>query len=418
MLGFHVQQGVPNWLDAVSITPAGTWHKVFSDQQAPEIKSRGDYKVVRRHHYDHGQHFGGNWDENIERARLFFSTFVNDTFRDHAWAIDAIEGWNEFIANGMTPEQYAAREIWVKASQHVWTTEYRDAIPEYAHIRLCSTNTAVGNDITRNMARSVYDYGGIMGYHAYVPQNQSMLWDGQGDAPPFPYTTREDGVIDGEHPWYSMRWQVMDSAWRQEGIYVDWLFTEAGEVRMGEWGGLDPVSGWKHPHCGNGQPEPLLSLCRYWLDHVATWNNTHGNRALGGVVFTTGGYGWESFEKKQPELNLIAEVARDYQPSPPNPDPDPDPPPPSGGLDPEVAAELWQAGIDYQTNHGIQLNPQAALQKAAHEMGYNIVTNETRYTTATDGKQYGYQIAERLTDGHRIQLVFATPWAGEYHVIA
>ena len=332
--GFHVQNGVSNWLDAVGRLPGNTWIKIFSEQQGQEIKARGNYKVVRRHWYDHSQIFGGSFEENKQRARTFFNSFINETFRQYAKNIDAIEGWNEFVANSQNQQEVEDRIRWVQASQQVWTQEYRNQT-ELSHIKLCSVNAAIGNDIHWRMAKAVADNGGLLGYHPYLPVNIKL-------------STRPDGILPDEWEFYSGRWAFMDQNYVNRGIKVNWLFTESGPVLYKVNGGihLDPIGGWRHKNACNGDPNKLLPILGYWLDRVKQWNSQNNNRALGAVLFTTGGGDqWKTFETRQPEMNIIADYVKNHTvvlpPTPPPPQPNPTYP---HGTD----ISHWQGNINWQ----------------------------------------------------------------------
>lgn len=355
MVGLHVQSGVSNWLTAVAKLPANTWVKVFSEQQGAEIKAANPgCKVVRRHHYDEGQVFGGTYEENKQRARVFFNSFVNDTFIQYAQYIDAIEGWNEYLANGQSQQEVDDRIRWVQASQEVWRTEYRTNAA-LAHIRLVSANAAIGNDIPWQMAKAAQDNGGILGYHSYVPVNRNIsIYSTDGQPLEYIASTRERfrigtdgkiapsfrfdikgnyaitqpfriegqeaadnyGILANEWNYYSGRWTVMDADYRARGITVNWLFTEGGEVGYDQCGNgicLNPVGGWRNSEICGGDVDLLNGIIGYWMDRTKAWNATHDGRALSVVLFTTGGGSqWQSFEKKQPELDVIAQYVKDH----------------------------------------------------------------------------------------------------------
>ena len=289
MLGFHLQSTVPDWLQSIQRLPAGSWLKgVDGVQFLAEAKTVNPaINTVLRHWYDDKQVFGGSYEELKQRARQFFSTFVDDTFRYYAHAVDAIEEWNEYLGNGQSAQERQQRIEWVRAVNEVWRNEYR-ARPEYAHIRLVSANTAIGNDIPVEIAQIVQEYNGYLSYHAYT-------------------AVRDAQIVPDEWRNYSGRWTAMDTIYRTQGVTVEWLFTEMGAVLQFENGHLGPHDGWKHARVYNGNSAKYINMMRYWLGQTHTWNESNDNRARGGVLFTTGGNPeWRLFEIQQPQLNQIA----------------------------------------------------------------------------------------------------------------
>lgn len=98
----HLQKSVPGWFEAVTLLPDRSLVKtVDQGQEFAAVKAYNpNIYTCLRHHYDHAQHFGGSFDDNIERARTFFNSFVDETFRNHiAPYCDFIEEWNEYLAN-------------------------------------------------------------------------------------------------------------------------------------------------------------------------------------------------------------------------------------------------------------------------------------------------------------------------------
>ncbi len=295
MLGFHLQATVPDWLQSIQRLPAGSWWKgVDGVQFLAEAKTVNPaINTVLRHWYDDKQVFGGSYEELKQRARKFFSTFVDDTFRYYAHAVDAIEEWNEYLGNGQSTQERQERIEWVRAVNDIWRSEYRTRA-EYAHIRLVSANTAIGNDIPIEIAQIVQEYNGYLSYHAYT-------------------AVRDAQIVPDEWREYSGRWTAMDTIYRTQGIKVDWLFTEMGAVLQYENGHLGPYDGWKHARVYNGNISNYIGMMAYWLDKTYAWNARNGNRARGGTLFTTGSSSeWKLFEIQQPNLNKIANFLNGY----------------------------------------------------------------------------------------------------------
>ena len=258
---FHISSPVNDWPRAVALLPAGYAVKAIDNVQMLDEAKRVNpgIKPILRHWYTTQQHFGGTIEENRQRARDFFATFIDGTFANYAHNIDYIEEWNEYNANGHLDYEIYSRNRWVEAVTWVWSNEYR-TLPEYRNIRLILANTAIGNDIPLAVAQTAAQHDAVLGYHPYWPVKNNQ--------------TPEDAW-----QWYEGRWAAMDAAFRAQGITVEWALTEAGAVRYwGDWPniGLDPNGGWKHPECHAGsQGEYMLSISRF-MGQWAAWNRANG----------------------------------------------------------------------------------------------------------------------------------------------
>lgn len=368
---FHFQNPVNDWPRAVAILPAGYWVKaVDSVQLLNEAKSvNPGIKTVLRHHYDTGQQFDGGIEGNKKRARDFFKTFIDGTFDNYAHNVDAIEEFNEYLANSQNTIERQQRVDWVTAAADVWKNEYRNQ-DKYAHIKLVIANAAIGNDIPVEFAKVATQYDCLVGYHPYVP-------------------TKDKAVLPGEWPNYAGRWTEMDKRFVAAGYKVQWLFTEGGPVRYDQnlGGGftnhLDPQGGWRMGGVCNADINNYVAIVKYWLDQKTAWNKLNNNRALGEVLFTSGGgIAWKWFETKQPEMDAIANMAKNYVPEEP-------------GM--SWQDELWNESIKRQA---ISLNPNAALQAAIFDDGFVPVQSEFYYTTS-DEIQRACMAAEHLETGER-----------------
>jgi hypothetical protein len=352
-----MQTAVNDWPQAVALLPAGTWCKAVSEQGlCREIKQTNPgVKVVFRYEYNPHQHLQGDYHE---LARVFFRAFIDGTFysQEYYRHIEAIEEWNEYLANSQDAEERGRWLAWCRAVNEVWTNEYRTD-PRLAHIRLVSCNTAIGNDIGSGFARVVQEHGGILGYHNY--------------------TVVRNGVIPEGEDWqyYSGRWTAMDRQYRAQGITVPWLFTEGGACTIGsvdgEWySGV--TEGWKHPKNYNGNlPAYLQGVIKYQIDRCATWKKANGGRALGHALFTTHrdpGI-WGKFALFAPEMKDIAQFVRDYAPGDVLPPP---PPPPVDDWKPKA----WAESVSEQIARGIPLNPNAALLAEIYKAGMVPVHRE------------------------------------------
>lgn len=369
MIGFHMQEPVQNWPSAAALLPAGTWVKAVSDQGlCRDFKAHNPgLKVVFRYEFNRHQHLEGDYHQ---LARDFFGRFIDGTFwQQEMWRyIDAIEEWNEYLANSQDAAERGRWLAWCKAVNEVWTNEYRYHYGELNHIRLVSCNTAIGNDIPVEFARVVQQHDGILAYHNYT-------------------NVHKGEVTGSDWPFYSGRWATMDAAYRAAGVTVRWLFTEGGACTMGVVDGVNYTGvqeGWKHPANYDGNLDAYINgAIKYQIDNVSAWNKAHGNRALGGVLFTSGNQttgDWRLFNLTTEQWLPIAQFVRDYAPEPV----DPPPPPPPPSTDP--TAQLLAFGRSIT-----DANNDSALQQAIWRDGWDIGGPE-KWTTI-DGVQYAVKPA-------------------------
>lgn len=391
-IGFHFQDNVQGWPEAVRQLPAGTWCKVFQVEMARDIKAvNPGVRVVFRYWDDPNQQFDGDYSAAIKRAREFYARWCDGTFAQYAQFLDAFEGWNEFIANSQNPAERLAR-IWsVQAKIEVWEEEYSRR-PELAHLRGVFANTAVGNDIPWEIAKAVADSGHILGYHPYIAFN------GVNSSP-----------SQGEWLWASGRHLMsMDAAYRSRGIEVDWLGTEFGLCRDANGAGwLQPNDGWGHPEIFGGFniDETARLYLDYWSENHAAWNGRHGNRSLGAVIFTSRTVAgvWSGFNLVQPHLSEFAKRFAAWKPSH-LPLPTPDPVPAHIPLPHHKA--LWAESIRRQV---VSLNSDAGLQSAMVKDGFTPVGTEFRYTV--DGIEYAAQAGEKPSGkGRRTYVAIVPQW--------
>ncbi len=362
MIGFHMQSAVRDWPNAVKLLPAGTWCKSLNDQHlCRDLKAvNPGVKVVFRYEFNQHQHLQGDFHD---LARDFFSRFIDGTFWEQELYryMDAIEEWNEYLANSQT---FSVRNFipwlkdkvknivfseraqwlaWCKAVNEVWTNEYRYN-PAFegklSHIRLVSCNTAIGNDIPLEFARVVQEHDGILGYHNYT-------------------NVYRKSIVGSDREFYSGRWMGMDDQYRQAGVLVDWLFTEGGPTCMGTFDGqhyAGVTEGWRHEATYDEDLQAYIDgTIVYQLDLMADWNAQHGDRCLGGVLFTTESKQesiWKRFHLFTPQMIPIAEKVASHDPSPP-------PPPPPD----DWQARAWAKSVEMQISNGIMLNPDAGIQR-------------------------------------------------------
>ena len=373
-IGFHMQGNVDRWPPAAALLPDGAPMK-FTDggpQRAVESKGINNtlHTAVRHVVWDQG--LRGNYHD---LARKHFAGFVDETFRKHAWAVDAVFEWNEYLANSQTQEERNEWIKWARACVDVWGNEYRTQ-KEYAHINLIIGEAAVGNDIPPEFAKLSHEHRWVhLGYHGYVP-----VWMKE--------------IRPDEWEWYSGRWESMDKRFANMGYRVTWYIGEFGAVGHNGPGwpnSLAPNDGWEHENVYNGDIEAYIDMMRYWLGkatQTAAWKE---GRLIGATIFTSGGGSrWKHFDLLQPQMGRVAQAVADYMANIPPPY---DPPPDD---DDDWQQELWDTSIELQT---ISLNPNAALQSAIFRDGY--VPVESEFWQTIDEIEYAAQAAEHLSTGAR-----------------
>lgn len=145
---FHFGSPVDDWPRAAAMLPDGYVIKAIDNvQMLAQTKSiNRNLRTILRHFYQ-AQVPGNSIQDNYQRARDFFDTFIDDTFvngETHGWnhaaATDYVEEWNEYFGNFMPPDQRQNFIYWAQACAEIWFTEYRTR-PGLGHIKLILANT-------------------------------------------------------------------------------------------------------------------------------------------------------------------------------------------------------------------------------------------------------------------------------------
>ena len=303
----HIQNLTNDWPQALDPSVLGANFrplvKAFSGDRLVTAKGvNPNCRTILRYHYTKRQHFGGDWEANKEKARVFFRCFIDGTFRkDYARYTDYIEEWNEYLAPSLTVQEMGDRIRWARAVARVWETEYRNDAA-YAHIKLIMCNTAIGNDIPIEFANICRNYDCVMGYHAY--------------------TKWVKGVRDpGDFRWLSGRIFFMEKAW---GIKLPIALTEVGPYQ-------GPNTGWMSKECLGGDLDKYIKAMRLWIRDLAQTDAYQEGRLLGFTPFTTGPTPeWTSFRTDKTALIKLRDMyAVEWKPGTvPQPTPPPVPPPP------------------------------------------------------------------------------------------
>jgi len=78
---------------------------------------------------------------------------------------------------------------------------------------------------------------------------------------------------------------------------------------------LLPTDGWRSGKCLDKNWDRYLEQILEFDSRVRDWNADHGERALGGTIFTSGiGTGWESFQITETEMNSLAQALLERYP--------------------------------------------------------------------------------------------------------
>lgn len=305
-MAFHLQQSVNGWTEAIERLP---------DKSIIKAVDRGDLlrtvkqinphiKTALRHWYDGDQHFGGSVEDNRNRARQFFSTFIDGTFREqYAAHVNIVVEFNEYLASSHTGAELDDRLRWAEAVAWVWSNEYRSQ-PDYEHIRLALLSVPVGNDIDVRFAEIAAEYDCIVSYHAY-----DHYMSGERDP--------------GSWRWHCGRWHYMEQEWPAH-LRPTWMFGEAGPY-------ASVTGGWRDSKVLGGDREAYVEAVRRWVREIKGTAAYAEGRVLGFNLFTTARAGgvFDLYRTNQPEMNMLAEMlAEEWQPGndpPPPPPPEPEP---------------------------------------------------------------------------------------------
>lgn len=360
-MAFHFQDTVNGWTTAIEKLPDDSLIKAVDrgDILRTVKQLNPNIKTVLRHWYDQNQHFGGTVEDNRNRARQFFATWIDGTFRDqYAEYVDFVLEFNEYLASSHTGAELDDRLSWAEAVAWVWANEYRTQA-DYEHIRLALLSVPVGNDIDRRFAEIADEYDCILSYHAY-----DKYLSGERDP--------------GSWRYHCGRWHFMEQAWGD--LKPEWMFGEAGPY-------ASVTGGWRDEKVLGGDREAYVEAVRRWIREIKTTTAYAEGRVLGFNLFTTARAGgvFDLYRTEQPELNMLAEmVAEEWTPVE-LPEPEPEP----------LEAAIWDASVREQIERGIPLNPNALLQSHILDGGFTPVHRERRFRGG-DGTLYAYQGAETV----------------------
>lgn len=424
--GPHAQSNqINNWPRAVSYMREGSWFKFMDDvgMSRDAKNANANIKVVGRFHRDAMQQFSLDANETRNRARAFIGTWLNESFMEFAPYIDAIEDFNEYWAASHTPEQTAARVLWIQVLLQVWEDDIlSDAkYDSLARIKWCLGNAAVGNDMPWQVAQAATEADSgphYMGYHGYVSvvskdysphaiesisrmvpkyrekfregdspyQIKSFEWE---DASNREFTISPIGLaaeyineqpVPGERSpdefvWGSGRILQQDQyVYKPRGYEPRYIITEGGLVRdLNGQAWLQPNDGWKHQQVAGGSMDRYVELMSEVSDLYRNWNYNNNDRLEGYVYFTSGDFDWPDFHLSGEELMNIIQRTGSFEGTPTYPVP-PIPPPPiidypvvgldishwQGSFDGEISEENGNVFVIVKASDGFALHPNSA----------------------------------------------------------
>jgi len=280
MAGWHLQGDVNDWnrsLPVPLVKATSGWER-FAEVKAVSQNTVTVHRIVR----DDLQHYDGNtdWETLKSRARVWFNTFIDGTFRDKIQQhCDAVSWHNEIWANSQTQAEREERIDATAAAVVVWNEEYR---PTLAYdIPLIIGEAAVGNWMPREIAEMAIDNGCWLGYH------------------PYDYWTNKQRADEGWIAATSMLFDAMEYDWQ---LNPTWVFTEYAPLSSA-------VSGWRYSGCLDGDVDLMIEAVRIFIGDVAYTPAYKQGRIKGFAMFTSGGGSqWDEFEIKQPEMDALSSM--------------------------------------------------------------------------------------------------------------
>jgi hypothetical protein len=281
-LSLHVQTWEPEVEEYIkAFADAGrplAWVKlVLNFEMAKRVKELSPQtKVLARWHTgDYGRYLPPTPPQ--EGAELYLNNFWDSIATNSEW-IDAVEGTNELFATG-DPKVPGRVALEAAISNEV---AKRSSFLDHA-VAACILNIAIGNiDIATVLLPAIeaaVKNGHYIGYHPYFPvhpeQDRTRAW------------MNEEGRY--HHLRHLLLW---DRQFTGRGYYPRYLGTEGGGIAAekrpedGRPSHYLAHSGWKDPHCMNGDLEFYIEML---LRHrELTRSLPNGSRDEACMIFTTG----------------------------------------------------------------------------------------------------------------------------------
>jgi len=198
----------------------------------------------------------------------------------------AIESLNESFCT-LCPDNPGARDFDIAFAHELMSRNIPLVVPALFTAAVGNPHETEFESIVMPIARVCEQYNGVLCYHSY--------WG----------VDNGDSSLVSHWQWHAGRAQEMDTLFRQNGIVVDWMFSEASAT----YGPAPnyaptPLDGWRASKCYNGNwPVTKDELVQYNV----LLQQIFGENCYGSALFTVGGGDkWKYFEMKQPQWDDLS----------------------------------------------------------------------------------------------------------------
>lgn len=282
-IGLHVIFGKEGWLEYLQ-RGRPRLVKVFSAGDAYRAKlANPQCRVIWRHYVPNdGEWINGAHGPIPDAAAKFMGLYLAEAraaaqafgiSEADLWAhIDVIESINEVIGT-FDPETPRAVEFDVTFAELV--NDRLDATR--AGILTIPVGNPHESEVEKLLpaAEIASKQGHYLAPHAYWTANPSHCW------------------LEDKWQWHAGRFTQWDEVFVEHKFYPRYYFGEIGAVYSVTGDDMSSGRGWRS--CYGGDFDRYIERLARYNELLADWNATHGNRALGGTVFTYSGWGWDDF---------------------------------------------------------------------------------------------------------------------------
>lgn len=368
---FHEQYNRQGWPKPVYLVPDGG--VLFKAVKRPDMFEEAlsinpNLNTCLRHWDDSLQIYQGStdsgwfdWEEAKRLSRHWFSTHIDNTFREKYAAFTHMVSWhNEIWANSQNGIEREERIKASEAAMHVWNTEFRHELFQQSgsDIRLVIGEAAVGNWMPYRIGQLCVLEDGVCGYHPYTHWSKYS-----GD-----YQRAANDWVD-----LSGLWDRMERSWE---LKPTWAFTEAGPFE-------GAITGWKASACLGANLERYKVAMAEWIEDVQQTMAYREGRILGYALFTSDAPNsgqFSSYNLSSDEQVVLAEQMAEIW----YPGAAPPPPPPPADDELLFQQKAWRitASMQETGQGGIRLNSNAGIQRQITED--NFPTEGLDLQTVTD----------------------------------
>jgi len=281
-IGLHLVFAKEGWLEYLR-RGRPRLVKVFSAGDAYRAKRANPDCIViwRRYVPNDGEWINGAHGPIPDAARKFLGLYFSEAqaaaqafgiSEADLWChIDVIESINEVIGT-FDPETPRAVDFDVEFADLVYL--YMDKT------RAGILTIPVGNPHESEVeellpaAEIAHEQGHYLAPHAYWTANPSHCW------------------LEDKWEWHAGRFAQWDKVFVGHRFYPRYYFGEIGAVYSETGDDMHSGKGWRSAY---GDFDLYIERLARYNELLAKWNAAHGNRALGGTVFTYSGWGWDDF---------------------------------------------------------------------------------------------------------------------------